>query len=103
MTTNDIQILTGSWLVGVTLIVIAVTACSDQQIPDPVIPTDTDRCPAACERMRELGCEEGEPLPDGTPCEIFCADVQGAGFPLFPSCLEKIDSCTEIDDCATKR
>lgn len=73
--------------------------------PDPVIPEDTADCPAACEHMRKIprekgsdviGCEEAEDLPDGTPCEIFCVETQGYGYPLKPSCVMTLASCDEL-------
>ncbi len=66
---------------------------------DPILPTDTDMCPAACERLRELECSEGEDLADGTPCEIFCVETQNNGFPLNPTCVSGLQSCGEIDNC----
>ena len=74
--------------------------------PDPVIPTDTDDCPAACDHMRKMpvskestkiGCEIAEDLEDGTPCEIFCVDFQTQGIPLQPSCILKQNYCDEIE------
>jgi len=76
--------------------------CPKEQVPDPIIPTDTNRCGAACARLEELQCPEGEPLLDGTTCVEFCRNVQNAGFPLLPSCIEKINSCEEINDCARR-
>ena len=62
-------------------------------------PRDTADCSDACYRMRSLHCEEGEPLPDGTSCTKFCEDTQNSGHALRPSCIEKIETCSEIDLC----
>jgi hypothetical protein len=36
-------------------------------------------CEDFCRHLRTLGCREGQPLADGTPCEKFCIDTQEAG------------------------
>lgn len=73
--------------------------------PAPVIPLDTDLCPEACEHLRSIprspgsdviGCEEGEDLPDGTSCEMFCIDTQSYGVALKPSCVLTIKHCSEL-------
>jgi len=67
--------------------------------PTPVEPKDTADCPAACEKLRELGCPEGQPLEDGTTCEAFCKATQVKGHALRPSCVKKIWSCDQINIC----
>ena len=56
-------------------------------------------CPAACEKLRELGCPEGQPLEDGTTCEKFCKDTQESGHALRPSCVMNITACSQVNDC----
>ena len=73
------------------------STCNPKPTPHPA--QDTDMCPAACERLRELGCEEGEPLEDGTSCEAFCVETQESGHALNPTCVMQIDSCGEIEAC----
>lgn len=65
--------------------------------PNPVVdPDDIPACEKACSRMQELGCLEGEDLPDGTTCVEFCQETTVKGHSLNPQCLEKINSCGEI-------
>lgn len=82
-----------------TLAIFLLTASSCPPTPTPHPPEDTDKCPAACERLRELGCPEGEPLEDGTTCEDFCIQTQDEGHALNPTCVMEIDSCEEIESC----
>lgn len=72
--------------------------------PMPVTPTDNN-CPGACQHLRALGCEDGNPLPDGTPCEVFCEETQKAGHALRPSCIMTLTSCSvaEMEKCQTPR
>lgn len=72
-------------------------------VPVPIEPTDTGKCPEACERLRALGCEEGQPLEDGTTCETFCQETQKAGHALNPTCVADISSCHEIQRCEVTR
>jgi len=71
--------------------------------PIPIEPNDTENCPAACEKLRELGCPEGQPLEDGTTCEKFCTDTQQSGHPLNPTCVMGMSSCTELPGCTNPR
>lgn len=71
--------------------------------PMPVTPTDSDMCPAACNRMAELKCPEAQPLADGTDCVTFCLRTQSAGHSLNPTCLATIDSCEQIEKCSVNR
>lgn len=78
-------------------------ACKSQ-VPDPIIPDDSDRCLDACEHIRDAGCMQGQPTMDGTPCAIWCVETQNAGIPVKPSCWLTIEeseltppSCPEID------
>lgn len=70
--------------------------------PDPVPPTDTDDCPAACDRLRDLKCEEGARLPPsaeypaGATCEQFCKESQDSGHSLRPSCVKRITKCSDM-------
>lgn len=62
--------------------------------PEPVGPP----CELACVRMRELGCEEGQPTPKGDSCEEWlCAAVEAAIVDLKPACLATIADCSEIN------
>lgn len=69
-----------------------------QPIPVP-IPKDASSCAAACANLTRLGCEEGQPLEDGTTCVEFCEKTSAAGHDLNPACLAKIELCTYVDAC----
>jgi hypothetical protein len=56
-------------------------------------PTKTP-CQQACDRLRELSCEEGKPTPGGTPCERVCEDAK-----LPAACVAQITTCAEIPTC----
>jgi len=66
--------------------------------PHPHLPTDTPMCPDACAHLRELGCDEGKPLQDGTSCEDFCQSTQDSGHALTPSCVVNIKKCSDMDE-----
>lgn len=91
-------------LTSVLVIAAAMTVmgskCGVQPQPAPVPPKDTADCPAACEKLRELGCPEGQPLEDGTTCEKFCKDTQDSGHALRPSCVVGITACSQLNDCS---
>ena len=100
--TPDPRVLTA--LIIVIAVMVLVTA-QCRNVPDPVLPTDTDDCHAACAHVREAGCAIGtEPTPEGVPCEIWCVETQAeVGFPLAPSCWLTIEKftpplCPEIDE-----
>lgn len=74
--------------------VLIITSC----LP-PSGPLDTADCGDACARMKLLGCEEANTLSDGTTCKKFCEETQNSGHALRPSCIAKIEVCSEIDLC----
>lgn len=49
-----------------------------------------------CERLRSLGCEEGEPTPAGAPCEKWLASTLEAGLDLHLECLAVVTSCEQV-------
>jgi hypothetical protein len=85
------------------LMFLALSSCVTVPPPVPVEPTDTAKCSDACAHLKALGCEEGEELPDGTSCTVFCEMTQQAGHALNPSCVMKIKVCREIDTCQVNR
>lgn len=89
VTTSIAVLFVAAWSLGATC----------RPAPTPVEPKDTVDCPAACERLRELACPEGQPLEDGTTCETFCEDTQKSGHALRPSCVMGITSCSQVNDC----
>lgn len=57
-------------------------------------------CKAACDHLRSLGCEEGNPTPKGATCEDVCNSVESSGtVTLDPGCVANIAKCEEIDAC----
>ena len=86
------------------ILLILLAGCVPKPTPHPVDPADRVACPAACEHLRELGCEEGQPLEDGTTCEVWCEATQEAGHALRPSCVATIKTCDELEvKCAQPR
>jgi len=83
-------------------LLIFLVGCHYYIPPVVAIPADDSACPAACIHLRDLGCPEGDPLPDGTSCEKFCSETQKAGHDLHPGCIAKIQSCEDQHLCSTK-
>lgn len=84
------------------LLVLFLCACGPTPPkPTPRPPLDSSSCDAACAHLRELQCEEGFALQDGTSCEQFCHDTQDSGHALNPACVLTIRTCSELDSrCA---
>lgn len=84
------------------LVLCCVSACEPAPLqPTPRPPLDSSSCDAACAHLRELRCEEGFALQDGTSCEQFCHDTQDSGHALNPACVLTIRICSELDSrCA---
>jgi len=67
-------------------------------------PDDPENCAPACQKLRDMGCEEGEDLVnhDGTriTCEEWCVDTLKEGHGLNPTHIlkEEVDTCEEIED-----
>jgi hypothetical protein len=95
--------LTYITIVVVLSLVLSGATCQAPVVPVIIEPGDTAMCPAACERLRVLGCPEGQPLEDGTTCENFCIKTQENGQPLNPVCVTTITVCSELDWCTRAR
>ena len=61
-----------------------------------------------CNHLKDLGCEEGEPLynsdlpgpvdiPNQT-CEANCVELQDKGFFVNPRCVTDAPQCDQIED-----
>ena len=87
-----------------------------EPVPQPPVITDTDQCPAACDNLRTLNCEDGCgpghesacTYPDGGTysCEDYCRNAQSNGVIhvwLNPTCVKEINSCDQIEQCAVKK
>lgn len=87
-----------------TVLALVLCACEPSAPPlqpTPRQPLDSSSCDAACAHLRELQCEEGFALQDGTSCEQFCHDTQDSGHALNPTCVLTIQTCSELDSrCA---
>jgi hypothetical protein len=62
----------------------------------------SDECADACFRLRELKCPEGDTLEDGTSCKTFCEITQGNGHDMNPSCISRINICSDLDKVPEK-
>jgi hypothetical protein len=87
--------------------------------PNPPIVTDQDMCPLACDKLNELGCEDGMPIDmleqcvdggcpapeeciDGgcfTKCVDFCVITENQGVWLQPKCIASITECSQVELC----
>jgi len=90
-------------LLGILCLGFVACTCVTGPKPTPVEPTDTDKCAAACARLVELGCEEGQPLEDGTTCAKFCVDTQESGHALNPTCVVGLQACGQLGTCQVNR
>jgi len=66
----------------------------DTTHPHP--PVDPHMCKAACDRMHDLGCPEGE---DVQACEMFCVETLAQGHGLNPTCIAEIGDCAGVKEC----
>lgn len=77
--------------------------------PTPIV-TDSASCEAAQANLLaeegtpmakanglHHGCAEGEPTKKGKSFAQFCMETQKSGIALYPKCLAKIDSCSQIN------
>jgi hypothetical protein len=58
-----------------------------------------DGCAAACAQLRALGCDEGEPSPEGKSCETVCRVAAEAGIALGTACVATASSCEAARAC----
>jgi hypothetical protein len=72
---------------------IAATCSTHPVEPEP-------GCEAACQRMRELGCEEGNPTPEGATCEEICIEAERSGLAdVDTKCIVELEACGSYDVC----
>lgn len=98
MTDRTFSVLAGL-LVALTLLgTVAILEGCQLHSDTPSGPTKT--CGDACERLRYLRCEEGEPLA-GTTCEEACDyySHQARGSLVDTNCLSTIASCSQVKTC----
>ena len=82
----------------------------DPIVPPPTPPPDSDLCGAMCAHLKQLGCEEGEPVynndkpgPPDVPnqsCEAWCVELQDPEHLYFinPRCVSLVPACEDIED-----
>ena len=93
-------------IVGI-LVLIGAISSSSCTTTDTVKPSNggtpssvvQQQCASFCQHLRTMGCREGEPLQDGTSCEVFCVNTQEAGHNLNIPCVLQTQSCTELQRC----
>jgi hypothetical protein len=81
-----------------------VPGCGPRKDADEPLAPGVGSCRVACARLRELGCGEAEPTPEGRPCELWCehyGDHRSAALPygIKTTCLERVASCPEVKTC----
>lgn len=101
-------------LLFVALLAVACGAAKhpDAPGPRPVDVPDSNQCQAMCDHLKELGCEEGQPLynsdlpgPAGVPnqsCTDWCGEIQAKGTFLNPRCVKKAPFCEMIEEWRKK-
>jgi hypothetical protein len=89
-----------------TLLLVAALStawCSNPGPPTPIDPEPrppaTASCASMCDRMRSLGCEEGEPTEGGASCEMYCENAQASPSPLPVACMTQVRSCEQVPRC----
>jgi len=84
---------------GRNLIFIVVIGCGYSQEPKEPILRNIATCSDICFKLSEMGCEHGEPLPDGTSCEKFCLDTIEFGHKIDLDCImSKVDECSDMEE-----
>lgn len=83
------------------LLLVCFVALSCEPVPTPVppeppVPQQKATCESACSRQRELGCELGEPTPEGSTCEEICR--QSLTIPL-PDMAWDVEKMTVASSC----
>ena len=95
--------------------------------PSPSDITDQASCVTACSNLQKLGCQEANPIQEGTTCNTaveclgpdgghdqyqtcvsgkcvvtcvdFCTSTENQGVWLDPVCVSQITSCSQISTC----
>ena len=88
-----------------TLLLLA-TAITCTPTPSPTSP-DTEpeasvsKVTKLCNAYRKLGCEEGQPTPEGATCETVVRNAKAEGIDLVGNvtCVTKATTCDEARNC----
>lgn len=89
-------------LVATILCIAGQISCTTLPSPEPP-PSGEPTVEAACERLRDIGCEAGEPTPDGATCEEWMSalnDLPGTDQDL--ACIASASTCEAADACGTR-
>lgn len=91
-----------------TLTLAFVVACACSPSVDPPVTPPKERpepgseadCASACDHLRALGCEEGQPTPGGATCETVCNNVEQSGATtLDVGCVATAETCDAARSC----
>jgi hypothetical protein len=74
-------------------------ACGPTPVPGPAPRETPETCASACENFRKLGCEEGDPTPEGKTCEDVCTQAGQSYVGLDTQCVTRATSCEEARAC----
>lgn len=117
--------------VAAAIIIASIASCKTNAglvTPNPPVVTDQSDCVDACNTLRHLGCEEGNPIDMGNKCKVdtdckgadgnsdpsqtcavngecmvtcanFCVATENSGVWLDPACVKAITACSQIDSC----
>jgi hypothetical protein len=76
-----------------------IISCEQKFVPS----TEENHCIDACKNLEQLNCPESQPikLKDGgiVSCVGFCNETLSNGIKLKTSCVAKIKTCKDIQDC----
>ena len=82
---------------------LAAASCAPAAPTRHSVPAETpETCASACTRFRELGCEEGDPTPEGKTCEDVCTQAGAAHIELDTACVVRSSSCDEARSCGAE-
>jgi len=82
---------------GAMMWLLSIAGCPRWSPPDDP-PKPVAACEAACARLVELGCDAGQPTPEGTTCVQVCEDTERTGWTtMHPDCVAEAASCEEAE------
>jgi len=82
--------------IGLAVGILLGGACTPAR--PPLNPDGGASCPAACARLRVLGCPWAAPTPAGATCEQRCEATESTGYTTaHPQCVAVARDCDEAD------
>lgn len=96
------------WLVVVAVALVGCPSAKPEPVTPPPAPLEggapVDMVAAACMRLRELGCPEGDGVDGGQSCETVMRKVASSGaFAMKADCLAFADTVQQARACGTVR